>query len=255
MVWGALLGLAGAGLGAYGANKQKHAIRDAQNQYRNDLNAFYSRADADRQAFGQQYQAIDQQRLGGIDQALRGYIATPYGQQSNDTANIDAALAQVHAEDHPQFTGAAAGWNAAQQGRNQQALASQRQIAGDAQMMARMGQDQSQALGEFNIQDQRLNRDLQGIRQAEALRQAILARQLQQLNLNAQATLDHAAGAGKDWINVGNLLGAGGGVIDNWSAMSGAANQGQQSQQNGRYNPNGGPIWRNNQSRTSVKVS
>lgn len=241
MVWGALLGVAGAGMGAYGAQKKRRAMGAAQDQYQGDLDAYYARQGQDTRDFQNRYNAIDQNRLGTMEQTLQDYMSPSYGTTAGDTAMLDRAVTQAQGTGGNQLSGGAAGaWGAGLADRNAASLGRQRGVAADANMLQRVGQTQSAALSDFGLQDQRYARQLDSVRAAEQLRQALLAQQFQRMNQNAQNTFQHAQGVGDDWINVGGLVGMSGNVVNSWG---GGQTQQPQGQGQSNYANGTGPIW------------
>jgi hypothetical protein len=220
-MYGALLGVAGAGFGAYGAHKTRSALRKAQGRYDNNLSDYYAEEQAANRDFQQQYQGVNDARLAGIGNTLQEWMAPAYGQQAEDTALIDQSLAQVggKASSGP-YAGAAAGWGRSVDERSADATGRQRMVAGDASMLRRMGNQQSRALGDSGIADQRFGRQVGNIQSMEQLRRAGLARQLQTINIHGQRGLDRASQAGNDWNTVGSFMGAGGNLMDAWSASA-----------------------------------
>jgi hypothetical protein len=227
MVWALIGAGAGMALGAYGAQKQKHALGDAQNWYNQQLGDYYGREQGSNREFAQQYADLDQNRLNAMQGALTDYMSPAYGRQAGDTATSDAALAQVRAGTQtPQMSGAATSWAAPIAQRGEAALGRQQNLAGDEQMLRRMGQSQSGALSDFGVQEQRFGRQHNSIRSMEAMRQAMLAQQLQRLNMDAQNKFDFAGQKGNDLMMIGGLAGMGGGALDSWSQRGGQAAQG-----------------------------
>jgi hypothetical protein len=238
MVWGLIGAGVGAGLGAYGAQKQKHALGDAQDWYNQQLGDYYGREQGSNREFAQQYADLGQNRLNAMQGALTDYMSPAYGRQAGDTATSDAALAQVRAGTHtPQMSGTAQSWAAPIAQRGEAALGRQQNLAGDEQMLRRIGQGQSGALSDFGVQEQKFGRQYNSIQSMEAMRQAMLAQQLARLNQEAQNKFDFASGAGKDLMMIGGLAGMGGGAVDSWSQRGGgqAARSGQTPTQPVRY--------------------
>jgi hypothetical protein len=228
-MYGALLGVAGAGLGAYGAYKQQHALSAANRQNQQDLQAYYAQQKAAQQGFQRQYEGVNDARLNGIGGTLQAYMAPEYGQQAEDTALIDQSLAQVGGGSNPgaDMGGAAHAWGRGVAERTGAATGRQRMVAGDASMLRRVGSRQSGALLESGIDDQRYGHQISDIRAMEQLRNAGLEDQLQQVNMRGQNRFDRAQNAGKDWTTVGSLMGAGGNFMDAWNGSAAPAQQKQ----------------------------
>lgn len=224
MVYGALLGLAGAGAGIYGQQQQAKALQGAQNQYQGMLSAFQQRQSRINQEFTDQYRDLSSARLNNIGGTLQAYMAPTHARQASDTEGIDQALAQVRGATAGQggpLSGAAQGWGNAVQGRTNANIGRQREVAGDVQMLGRVGHGQNAALANFGVQEQRGARELFGLHQQEQLRQALLEQQFQQLNMTGQNMFNHAQGAGKDWMAIGGLAGTVGGAWDSYSSDGG----------------------------------
>lgn len=214
----ALGAIAGAGLSAYGADKQRKAMASANQRYGQDLAAYHAREGADADYFRGQYQDIGDRRQARLGGALNEYMAQPYGQQAGDTATIDAALTQVGSGGNPGagMGGAAQGWGTAVGQRTAAATGRQRLIAGDANQLRRQGEGQTRALQDQGIADQGFAREQARVQKLEQLRRAKLAQQLQALNANAQGTFDQAGRKGSDLMAIGGMLGAGGSVMDSF---------------------------------------
>ena len=228
----ALLGAGlGAGFSAAGASRQRKALGGAQDWYNQQLGDYYGRERGSQQEFARQYADLDQNRLNTMQGALGDYMAPAYGRQASDTATADTALAQVRGGTQtPQMSGAAQSWAAPIAQRGQEAIGRQQNLAGDEQMLRRMGQSQSGALSDFGVQEQKFGRQLNSIQTMEAMRQAALAQQLQRLNFDAQNKFDYASQKGNDLQMIGGLAGMGGGALDAWSQRGGGG-QAQPTQQ------------------------
>ena len=229
-MYGALLGVAGAGLGAYGASQQSSALSSANRLNQQELQAYYAQQREAQQGFQRQYEGVNDARLNGIGDTLQAYMAPQYGQQESDTSLIDQSLARVGGGSNPGagMGGAADAWGRGVAERTGAATGRQRMVAGDASMLRRVGDQQSGALLESGIQDQRFGHQIGDIRQMEALRNAGLEDQLQQINIRGQNRFNRAQNKGKDWMTVGSLMGAGGNLMDAWSGSAAPADNRQQ---------------------------
>ncbi len=218
MVYQLIGALAGAGLSAYGANAQKDAMGKANRQYQAGLGDYYARDAADTAALQRQYEDIGNRRLNRVGGALDQYMATPYGQTTADTGNIDRALAQVGGSSNPGsgMGGAAAGWGRGVQERTDAATGRMRTVAGDANQLRRQGEGQTRALQDQGVADQGFMREQGNLQKLEQLRRAKMAGQLQQLNMRSQGAFDQASRVGRDWQSVGGMLGASGGLMDSF---------------------------------------
>ncbi len=238
MVYAALGALAGAGLSAYGADQQRGAMRGANRRYQADLDGYYANESADNADFQRQYEDVGNRRLNRIGGALDQYMATPYGQTATDTGRIDEALAQVGGSANPGagMGGAASGWGRGVQERTGAATGRMRTISGDANQLRRQGEGQTRALQDQGIADQGFQREQGRIQQMEQLRRAKMAQQLQMLNQKHQGAFEQAQGKGSDWMAVGGMLGAGGGLMDSFGG--GTATGGARPQQFNTGDPN-----------------
>lgn len=217
-MYGALLGMAGAGFGAYGADKTKRAMRGAAEAYDSDLAGYFAQEEALNKEYQKRYEGVSDRRLNQVGATLGEYMAPAYGQQGSDTSTIDDALKQFHAGSNPGAgsSGAAAGWGERVAADTNAATGRQRGIAGDANMLRRIGDGQSTALSNMGIADQRFGRELGDTQSIEQVRRADLAKLLQQINIRGQKNFDSASRKGSDWQTVGGLMGAGGQLIDGW---------------------------------------
>lgn len=217
-MYGAALGVAGAGLSAYGAQKQKHAMGDANQWYNNQLQGYYGRQDAQAREDQAAYNQLNDRGMANLGAALQGYMATPYGRTADDTATAQAALQQVGAGNNPGqaagLTGAASTWGAGIADRNQGFSDRQQLIAGNAAAQQRQSYGHNTALSDYGIAQQRLGAEVQDLAQLQAIRQAEAERELQRLNMAAQDKFTYAQGVGSDQMMIGGLMGAGGGLAD-----------------------------------------
>lgn len=215
----ALLGVAGGGLGAVGADQQRRAMRGASNAYQRDLGGYYADEEAVGRGFRDQYRGVSDARLGQIGTTLGQYMAPEYGQRPSDTATMDAALAAFkHGNPGAGGTGAASGWGERVAARTGAATDRMRTIAGDASSLRRVGDQQSGALLDMSVADQRFGRQVSDIQNMEQVRRADLARLLQDINARGQHRFDKASRQGRDWMTVGSLVGASGQLMDAYGA-------------------------------------
>ena len=217
-MYGAILGAAGAGLGAYGAHRQQGAMGDANQWYNGQLQGYYGRQE--QQALQDQaaYNQFNTRGMANLGGALQGYMATPYGRSAGDTATSQAALQQVGAGGNPGqaagLGGAASTWGQGIAERNQGFSDRQQLIAGNAAAQQRQAYGQNAALSDYGIAQQRLGGEVQDYETLQAIRQAEAEREMQRLNMAAQGKFDHAQGVGEDLMMIGGLMGAGGGLAD-----------------------------------------
>lgn len=231
----------GAGLNAYGASQQRQAMGHAADQYAQQLQDYYRREQADNAGFQRQYEGIGDRRLNRVGAALTDYMATPYGQNGNDTATAQKALSQVGGGANPgaDMGGAAMGWGNGVAQRTSAATGRQMQIAGDANQLQRQQQGQSSALQSQGIADMGFQRESGNVAHMEQLRQAVLAQQLQALNANAQGTFDQAGRVGSDNMAIAGYLGAGGGLMDSFGGGTSAAPKPGAQRSNPNWSPAG----------------
>ncbi len=219
-MYGAALGVAGGLLGALGAQKQERAMGDANQWYGAQLGDYYARQQAASGQTQAQYRDIGNRSMQNLGTGLQGYMATPYGRTAADTATSQAALQQVGSGGNP---GQAAGlgglsstWGAGVADRNQGFADRQQLIAGNANAQQRQSLGQNTALSNYDTQQTRLGGEAQDLAMMDAIRQADLERQLQQLNMAAQDKFTHAQGVGGDLQMIGGMMGASGGLADYW---------------------------------------
>lgn len=226
-MYGAILGVAGAGMGAVGANQQRRAMAGASRNYQRELDDYYANEERVGREYRDQYRGISDARLGQIGSTLGQYMAPGYSQEPGDTATIDSALA-AFSRPNPGAggTGAASGWGERVAAKTGDATDRLRTISGDASMLRRIGDRQSGALTDMGIADKRLGRQVGDIQSMEQVRRADLAKLLQSINARGQHNFDKASRQGRDWMTVGSLVGAGGQLMDAYGATQ-AQPQGQ----------------------------
>lgn len=238
---GAGAGMVGAGLGAYGAQKQKKAMSAANRRYQGQLQGYYAQDKVMNEDLQKQYQGVSDARLDKIGGALQDYMKTPYGQTGADTATSTAALAQVGAgaNEGAGMGGAGVAWGAREGERTAAASGRQQMLAGGANQLQRQSGGQSQAVSDFATADLGFGRQVGNISRMEQYRRAMMERQLQEINANAQGAFDQASRSGQDWKTAGALVsslgGAGGGMMDSFGGGAKSAGGGAPA------NPNWGP--------------
>lgn len=224
-MYGALLGVAGGVLGAYGAQKQERAMGDANQWYGAQLNDYYARQRAAADQTQAQYRDIGNRSMQNLGTGLQGYMATPYGRTAGDTSTAQTALQQIGSGGNPGqaagLGGAASTWGAGIAERNQGFADRQQLIAGNANAQQRQSLGQNTALSNYDTQQTRLGSEAQDLAMMDALRQAELERQLQQLNQAGQDKFTYAQGVGSDLQMIGGLMGASGGLADYWGPSGG----------------------------------
>lgn len=218
-MYAALLGVAGAGLGAYGAQQQRRAMAGASRQYQGELDAYYANEEDLSREYRGAYEGISDARLGQVGLTLGEYMSPKYSQQPGDTASVDSALASF-SRPNPGAggTGAASGWGDRVGARTGAATDRMRTVAGEATSQRRIGDQQSGALTNMGVVDQRLGRQVRDLGSMEQFRRAEFAKLLQGINARGQKNFDAASRKGSDWMTVGSLAGTGGQLMDAYSA-------------------------------------
>jgi len=233
MVYGAILGAAGAGLGAYGAHRQQGAMGDANQWYNNQLQGYYGRQQDQARQDQTAYNQLSNRSMDNLGGALQGYMATPYGRQAGDTSMSQAALQQVGSGGNPGqgagLGGAALTWGRGIAERNQGYNDRQQRVAGNAAAQQRQSYGQNTALTDYDIGQQRLGGEVQDLGELQAIRQADSEQELQRLNSAAQDKFRYAQGVGEDLMMIGGLMGAGGGLADLYGPGAGGTTRARTS--------------------------
>lgn len=206
MVTNAFTELGGAYLDSRAARAQHQAMSNARQQYQQQLQDYYGREQEANAGFRRQYNDVGDRRLQGIGTTLSGYMATPYGQAAADTGTAQKALGEVGGEATGGLGGAAQGWRNGVDERTQAATGRQVAIAGNANQLQRQQFGQGAALQSQGVADMGFQREHANIAQMEQLRQAALAQQLQNVNINGGNAFEAAGRVGdKDRALAGYL--------------------------------------------------
>ena len=216
MATNAFAELGGAYLDSRAASAQHRAMSNAQQQYQQQLQDYYAREQQANAGFQRQYNDVSNRRLQGIGTTLTGYMGTPYGQTAVDTGTAQKALGEVgsaSASSPSGLSGAAMGWHNGVDERTQAATGRQVAVAGDANQLQRQQFGQGAALQAQGAADMGFEREHANIAQMEQLRQAALAQQLQNVNINGGNAFEAAGHVGEKDRALAGYLRLGGRLV------------------------------------------